>query len=34
VDLEASALRNIYRLAEALPQPQRQQMEDLTVCQE
>jgi hypothetical protein len=30
VDLEASALRNIYRLAEALPQPQRQQVEDLT----
>jgi Protein of unknown function (DUF4239) len=30
VDLEASALRNIYRLAEALPQPQRHQVEDLT----
>jgi Protein of unknown function (DUF4239) len=30
VDLEASALRNIYRLAEGLPQPQRQQMEELT----
>ena len=29
VDLEASALRNIYRLSEALPQPQRQEMEDL-----
>jgi Protein of unknown function (DUF4239) len=30
VDLEASALRNIYRLSEALPQPQRQQVNDLT----
>jgi Protein of unknown function (DUF4239) len=30
VDLEASALRNVYRLAEGLPQPQRQQLEDLT----
>jgi hypothetical protein len=30
VDLEASALRNVYRLTEALPQPQRQQLYELT----
>lgn len=29
VDLEASALRNVFRLAEGLPQPQRGQMEAL-----
>src|SRR5580693_4590708 len=26
VDLEASALRNVYRLAEGLPEPQRSQL--------
>ena len=30
VDLEASALRNVFRLAEGLPQPQRQELEALT----
>src|ERR1700678_2306439 len=27
VDLEASALRNVYRLAEGLPEPQRMQLQ-------